>query len=207
METKSQVRRRHRAQRAELDQKQTDERGRRLAEVLSRHVPARSVVVAYMPVRGEPDVLPFLRAHLLRGGEVFAPAVVDSQSRRLHWVGWTETAELRRSDLLPVMEPVGDRFPTEELLQRSRGAPLVILVPALAVDVQGGRLGQGGGFYDTLFAEHPELTRRAALLGVVHAEEVLAASSFPVESHDLRLPRAATPEGMVELSIPNDDSV
>ncbi|GAA4835975.1 5-formyltetrahydrofolate cyclo-ligase [Garicola koreensis] len=207
MEPKAEVRRRHRAQRAALSRAEIAARAQRLAAVLGEQIGAESVVVGYMPMRGEPDVLPLLGEHIRRGGRVFVPVIIDAGTRRLAWAQWTSTVQLRRSTLFPVMEPVGVRTTTTELLQLAAHTGLTVLVPALAVDAAGARLGQGGGFYDTLFAEHSELVQRAELLAVLHAEEVLRPGSFAVEDHDLRVHRAVTPEGMITLSGEHDESV
>lgn len=207
MEPKAEVRRRHRARRAALSDAESAARGQRLAAVLSEQISAESLVVAYMPMPGEPDVLPLLGAHIRRGGRVFVPVIIDAAARRLAWAQWTSTVQLQRSALMPIMEPVGARTTTTELLQLAGPAGITVLVPALAVDAAGARLGQGGGFYDTLFAEHSELVERAELLAVLHPEEVLRPGSFAEAAHDLRVHRAATPEGMIELSGEHDESV
>lgn len=207
MESKAEIRRRHRAQRAELSQAESAARAQRLAAVLGEQISADSLVIGYMPMRGEPDVLPLLDEHIRRGGRVFAPVVVDAGTRRLAWAPWTRSVQLRRSTPLPVMEPTGERITTTELLQLAVPTGMRLLVPALAVDTEGARLGQGGGFYDTLFAEHPGLVESALVVAVLHAEEVLKPGSFPVEDHDLRVRRAATPDGMIDLSGQHDESV
>jgi 5-formyltetrahydrofolate cyclo-ligase len=67
----------------------------------------------------------------------------------------------------------------------------VILVPALAVDVSGHRLGRGGGSYDrALTRVRPGQT----VLGVVHDDEVLDA--VPFEPHDRTVEGALTPSGV-----------
>ena len=200
MRSKAEVRRRHRAQRAQLSEAEAAVRGESLAALLGQRISAASVVAGYLPMQGEPDVRPLLEAHIRRGGRVYVPVVVDAAARHLAWAQWSSTVELRRSGLLPLMEPTGVRTTTTELLQLAVTAGMTMLVPALAVDTQGARLGQGGGFYDTLFAEHPKLVERAELLAVVHAQEILKPGSFAVEDHDLRVTRAATPEGIVDVS-------
>jgi 5-formyltetrahydrofolate cyclo-ligase len=80
------------------------------------------------------------------------------------------------------------------------GAPLgleaitnagVILVPALAVDLHGHRLGRGGGSYDrALTRVRPGQT----VLAVVHDHEVL--DSVPNEPHDRIVDGALTPSGV-----------
>ena len=67
----------------------------------------------------------------------------------------------------------------------------VILVPALAVDLQGHRLGRGGGSYDrALTRVRPGQT----VLAVVHDHEVLDA--VPFEPHDRIVDGALTPSGV-----------
>ena len=66
---------------------------------------------------------------------------------------------------------------------------LVILTPALAVDHQGARLGQGGGSYDRALARrHPD----AVLVAIVNDEEY-AAWPLPREPHDVRVNAVITP--------------
>lgn len=52
-----------------------------------------------------------------------------------------------------------------------------ILVPCVAVDKQGNRLGRGRGVYDQLLADHPTVA-----IGVVYPQHVL--DRLPVEPHD-----------------------
>jgi 5-formyltetrahydrofolate cyclo-ligase len=68
----------------------------------------------------------------------------------------------------------------------------VVLVPALAVDTLGTRLGQGGGYYD---ATLPQLDPGVPIIAVVHDDEVLDASvePLPCEPHDVPVDGALTP--------------
>lgn len=200
MESKAQVRRRHRDKRAERDEHQTARQGHQLSRLLQGHIPAGRVVAGYIPMRGEPDVLPFLRSHLVTGGHVWVPVVADPQARLLHWARWDEQVPMRRSSPLPLLEPAGRRSTTDELITQTRTSGLSMLVPAVALDRSGGRLGHGGGFYDTLFGDYAELAQVAELIAVVHTDEVLDVGSFPVHSHDLRVPRAVTADGIIDLS-------
>jgi 5-formyltetrahydrofolate cyclo-ligase len=68
----------------------------------------------------------------------------------------------------------------------------LVLVPALALDRSGHRLGRGGGSYDRALARvRPGHT----VLGVVHDDEVLDA--LPVERHDRSVNGALTPSGVL----------
>ena len=71
----------------------------------------------------------------------------------------------------------------------------VVLVPALAVDRRGVRLGRGGGYYDrSLSLRRPD----AHLVAVVRDEEIV--EEVPSEAHDVRMTHALTPrQGVVVL--------
>ena len=69
------------------------------------------------------------------------------------------------------------------------GGALVILTPALAVDHNGTRLGQGGGSYDRALARRrPD----AVLVAIVNDEEY-AAWPLPRDAHDVRVNAVITP--------------
>lgn len=198
---KAAVRARLRAARRELTAEQISVRGRALAQVLRPEVPTGSAVAGYLPMPGEPDVRPFLVDHAEAGGPVYVPVIVSSTDRLLRWVPWSPAAQLRRSAFVAVQEPLGDRIDTDTLRERHPEG-LTILVPGLAVDHQGARMGQGGGFYDTAFgastdqrvdtsggpaAGHAPGLGPLRFIAVVHSEEVLPPGAFPVEPHDLRV--------------------
>lgn len=216
---KAAVRSRLRAARRELTPEEVALRGQTLSRVLPTVVPTGSAVAGYLPMPGEPDVRPFLSDHAARGGAVYVPVITSARSRVLEWVPWTPEAELRRSTFAAVEEPLGDRLSTIALRERHPEG-LTVLVPGLAVDHDGARMGQGGGFYDTVFgtdtaleasADHETSTRMETpaepaaahgplrFVAVVHADEVLSPGAFPVESHDLRVHAIVTERGATTL--------
>jgi 5-formyltetrahydrofolate cyclo-ligase len=67
--------------------------------------------------------------------------------------------------------------------------PDLILTPLLAFDVEGGRLGQGGGYYDRTFAALPDAIR----IGVAYAGQ--AVERVPMQAHDVRLDGVLTEAG------------
>ena len=68
----------------------------------------------------------------------------------------------------------------------------LVLVPALAVDRTGARLGRGGGSYDRALGRATGL-----LVALLHDDELLDA--LPTEAHDVRVHAVATPDGLVRL--------
>lgn len=67
--------------------------------------------------------------------------------------------------------------------------PDLIVTPLLAFDAAGGRLGQGGGYYDRTFAALPDAVR----IGFAYAGQEV--ENLPVELHDIRLHGVLTERG------------
>ena len=68
-----------------------------------------------------------------------------------------------------------------------------VITPALRIDQEGYRMGQGGGFYDRALPILPGWK-----IGLVHAGE-LTSETLPRESHDIPLDAAATPSLIVRF--------
>lgn len=148
---------------------------------------ARSIAV-YVPVGTEPGSVELLDALRSRVHRVLLPVVVAG-SPALDWAVYAGADQLRAGHL-SLREPVGPRLGAGALAGVD-----VVLVPALAVDRAGRRLGRGGGFYDRALAVVPASTPVAALL---HDGELL--DRLPDDPHDRRVAAVVTPElGWVSL--------
>lgn len=201
--TKAETRRKVRAGRAKLTRAEVARRGETIADCLERHIHPRAVVAGYVPLPGEPDVLPFLKRHAARTGRVYVP-VVPPSGRVLRWKRWTPHTPMRQHKKLPISEPskgtpedIAMLVEHASAVRELGSAQLVLLIPTLALDSTGARLGQGGGYYDTT-AEvlasvlQDDADLRCELIAVVHSEEIVESGAFPVEGHDLRVARAVT---------------
>jgi len=147
------------------------------------------VLCCYLSVGHEPDTGPLLSALVSAGYRVVVP--VCEPDFQLSWVAWSEGVELVRSSLAPVLEPVGERFPFTAL-----GTVAGILLPALAVDAGGVRLGQGGGYYDRFLAQIASATGAAVpTAAVVYAGEVFASGTLPHDALDRAVDYVLTPDG------------
>ncbi len=69
----------------------------------------------------------------------------------------------------------------------------VAIVPLLAADGQGNRLGYGGGYYDKYFSAHPHVLR----VGICYAGQVIPA--IPTETTDMRLHYLITERGVLSF--------
>jgi 5-formyltetrahydrofolate cyclo-ligase len=85
------------------------------------------------------------------------------------------------------------REPKADLLPLALGDLDVVIVPGLAFDSTGARLGRGGGFYDRLLARLATLPakNRPVSVGVCLDEQLV--EIVPVEAHDLRVDMMVTP--------------
>ncbi|MHA7279045.1 5-formyltetrahydrofolate cyclo-ligase [Arthrobacter sp. MDT2-2] len=150
-------------------------------------------VAAYLGVDPEPDTAPLLEELHGLGFGVVVP--VCEPEYQLSWASWLPGIPLQRSVRAPVHEPTGARSSFDEVPDVA-----VILVPALAVDGSGHRLGQGGGYYDRFLARYP-LGAPGAVprLGVVYRPEVLPAGTIPSGPHDQPLGGVFTPDGLLRF--------
>jgi len=72
--------------------------------------------------------------------------------------------------------------------------PDILLIPLLAYDLQGRRLGQGGGYYDTTIAHMQRGGHRPLLIGIAFSCQ--AVDQVPTEPHDATLDAIATERGI-----------
>lgn len=165
-----------------------------LQQHLGRLTTSAGTVCAYVPVGTEPGTIAMLDALLDRNLRVLLPV-----ARTTGPAGGDVALPLRWGEYQPgrlVTAGFGLLEPPEPWLPESalRRAGL-LLIPALAVDHHGVRLGRGGGFYDrSLVLRDPD----AQLIAVVRDEELL--DELPAEPHDVRMTHALSPDaGVVAL--------
>lgn len=170
-----------RAHRAELPESAHAAEASALTAAAARLGPAEWIC-AYVPVRGEPGSVAMLDALRAAGSRVLLP--VTGEPGPLYWGEYTGAATLRTARY-GLLEPAGPPLAPETV-----GQAEAVLVPALAVDQRGVRLGRGAGYYDrTLGLADPA----ARLIVVVRDEEVV--EWLPEEPHDIRMGWALTPGG------------
>ncbi|WP_329055017.1 5-formyltetrahydrofolate cyclo-ligase [Amycolatopsis sp. NBC_01488] len=146
-------------------------------------------VCAYLPFGTEPGTTALVDALAAGGARVLLP-VIRSRTDPLDWAEYAGEADLVPSRFRGIREPGGKRLGTEAV-----GAAELVLVPALAVDRRGVRLGRGAGHYDRslVFA-----AAGVTLLAVVRDEELV--ERLPGEPHDVRMSGALTPgRGVLDL--------
>jgi 5-formyltetrahydrofolate cyclo-ligase len=135
-------------------------------------VPARAVMSGYWPFADEADPRPLMEALHARGHPLCLP-VVAARGEPLVFRAWAPGEALMKSVFDTCVPPP----------ERGEREPGCLLVPMLAFDRTGTRLGHGGGFYDRTLAA---LSQQAPLaVGLAFSfQEVEAVPRAP---HDRRL--------------------
>lgn len=182
---KASLRARLRALRRRLSAEQP-EAARQAAEHLPlERLPAFAVIGGHHPLGGELDPGPLIR-RLMRTGAMLALPVVVQRDAPLAFRAWSPDDHLA-PDAIGVPSP----SPSAPELE-----PDLIIAPLLAFDRKGGRLGQGGGFYDRTIAAL-RAKRPVFVLGLAFAGQEVEA--IPMEPNDQRLDAILTETGYAEV--------
>jgi len=179
--------------RSHRSQRLRDEAAAALAEVVGS-IPAvqeARCVSVYAARATEPGTGVLLERLAARGVRLLLPVLGAGLQR--DWAEYRGAEDLRERAPGRPPEPGGPTLGPEALADAD-----VVVTPALAVDTAGGRLGQGGGWYDRAL-EHARPD--ALVVALVFPEEVRDALSDPLphEPHDRRVDAYATPDGWVPL--------
>lgn len=143
-----------------------------------------ATVAAYVGFGQEPPTRQLLEGLRAGGTEILLPVIDDST---LDWAIYAGRTALSPGQL-GILEPTGRRLGPAALARAT-----VVVVPALAVDRMGHRLGRGQGYYDRALAEV-----RSPVVAVVYDEELIDA--VPHEPHDRLVDAVLRPMGLTSIS-------
>lgn len=150
------------------------------AEILADFLSTRrgKVLSGYMPMRSEIDPLPAMAAHQ---GPVGVPVIL-ARDTPLKFREWSPGCRLVQGAFKAMIPEEGAWV-----------EPEVMIVPLLAFDARGYRLGYGGGFYDRTL----ELLRaRGPVLAVGFAFAAQEVAEVPTDAFDQRLDAVVTEKGV-----------
>lgn len=171
---------------------------REAGAVLARHALAlpelaeADTVAAYVSVGREPGTGALLDALRARGVRVLLPVLLEDND--LDWGVYRGTGLLVPAGR-GLREPDGERLGPDAVLTAG-----TVLLPGLAVDRRGMRLGRGGGSYDRVLARLSAAGARPALVVLLYANEVVA--RVPEEPHDHPVQAVVTPHGVTRFTDP-----
>jgi 5-formyltetrahydrofolate cyclo-ligase len=143
-------------------------------------VSAAGTIAAYYSIGTEPDTHGLIFGLWKRGSYVVLPVLLPDGD--LDWASYEGPDSLAPG-------PRGLLEPTEPARGRDTVARAdIVLVPALAVDARGYRLGRGGGSYDRALAR---VTGQVPTIALIYDDELLP--TVPTEPHDQRVRVVARP--------------
>ncbi|MEU8782140.1 5-formyltetrahydrofolate cyclo-ligase [Streptomyces sp. NPDC048637] len=155
---------------------------------------APPTVAAYVSIGGEPSTRTLLDLLRAAGVRVLLPVLLADND--LDWALYEGADGLVRAGR-GLLEPDGQRLGPEAVTEAD-----VVLLPGLAVDRSGLRLGRGGGSYDRVLARLERAGARASLVVLLYDAEVLA--EVPGEPHDRHVHAAVTPSGVHRFTAPGE---
>ena len=148
-------------------------------------LPAVAVVSGFWPLQDEIDARPLLDGLHARGHRVCLPAVIGP-GQPLEFRAWSPG-----DDLQPAGFGTSEPGPDKAVL-----VPHLLLVPLLAFDRAGYRLGYGGGFYDRSLLQ---LRRQGEVLAVGVAYAAQECAAVPHDERDQRLDWIVTERESIEV--------
>ena len=142
-----------------------------------------TIIASYVSYGYEPSTVELNRALIKLGKTLILPRVNQDH---IEWIYW-EGDENQLVENKKILEPIGNAITQLPAID-------VVIVPALRIDQDGYRLGQGGGYYDRAL---PSMS--GWKIALVHSGEVTS-EVLPRESHDIPVDAAATPDLIVRFS-------
>lgn len=143
---KQELRRAIRERKRAMTEEEIVERSNALAEKFY-HTPAyqaASTIYGYLPYNQEVRTVPMLQRALDEGKRVAVPKVYGEEMRFIYLEDLTQVSK----GYAGIPEPIADAPVAED-------KQALVLMPGLAFDPQGHRIGYGGGFYDKFLAKEP----------------------------------------------------
>ncbi|MFJ3934016.1 5-formyltetrahydrofolate cyclo-ligase [Streptomyces sp. NPDC090029] len=174
------------------------EEARSTAAVLARQalllpeLAEADTVAAYVSVGSEPGTRALLDVLRARGTRVLLPVLLPDND--LDWGPYRGAEHLAPAGR-GLLEPEGTRLGPDAVLEAG-----TVLLPGLAVDGRGMRLGRGGGSYDRVLARLSAAGADPALVVLLYTDEVV--EQVPVEPHDRPVHAVVTPAGVRRFTRP-----
>ncbi len=146
---------------------------------------AKSILL-YYPHKNEINTLPLINIFLKQGKTVLLPKV---QNQDIIPVIFKDFSQLKEG-YAGIKEPEGESLPPEEID--------VVIVPGVAFDKKGHRLGYGKGYYDRFLSK-----TNASKIGLAYDFQIV--DNLPAEEHDIPLDFIITPTQIIQIKEEKDD--
>ncbi|MGN0425558.1 MAG: 5-formyltetrahydrofolate cyclo-ligase [Acetatifactor sp.] len=137
-------------------------------------------VLLFAGYGSEADTSGMIREAFVSGKKVYLPKVVSGSDIPTMIFYRIENRDQLQSGYRGIPEPAGD---TEQyVFSETEAGRTFVLLPGVAFDRQGNRMGYGKGFYDRFLAKYPALIKRTLAIGFA----CQMVEQIPVEEYDIK---------------------
>ena len=143
-------------------------------------------VMVYVSKPPEVDTHPFIRDLLREGRRIVVP-IIEKETRTLRLSYLRDTTLLVQSTF-HVPEPIGNEIPAQSSDIQT------VIIPLLAFDRRGNRLGYGAGYYDRFLAQNPTVKK----IGVAFSCQ--ETDSVPGDENDVRIDIVVTEDEIIHCT-------
>ena len=168
------------------DQKQNS---RKINTQLINEIEGRDLkkILVYQPVDNEPSINKTIELSWQKNIEVYIPKVVSKEEIIINRFRKESNMSNNKYGIKE-----SDDLETAEFNEID-----VAVLPLVGIDVNGFRLGYGGGYYDRFFDQKGELARKPFIIGLGYAFQILEISI--AENHDLKFDLVITEKGVLKF--------
>lgn len=141
-------------------------------------------IAIYLPFKGEISSYPIIEYALSQGINCYIPRVFPNNKRGMWFLPYTGKDSVQ-SGKFGILEP------TASISEAIRPSELdLIFTPLVAFDLNGNRLGMGGGYYDAVMSAIPKRNRPPLIALAYNFQQV---SDIPCENWDITIDGVVTP--------------
>ena len=183
---KEAARERARAIRCQMTPAEIESRSAAIERNLLEVIDGANPVLVYASKPGEVDTSGLIDRLLARGVRIVVP-IIEQETRTLRLSFLQDPAVLQPSTF-SVPEPVGCEIPADP-------AEIdLVVVPMMAFDRQGFRLGYGAGYYDRFLSEYPRMKKIGVAFSCLELDRV------PADDRDVPMDVIVTEEDVIDIS-------
>ncbi len=176
-----------RAQRTAMASHEVEEASRKIQTHLIQWLAGKNygAVAAYLGIRNEPVIHPAMAHDPAHEGRWYFPRVLPGE--QMDFVAWRSYEPLRKGKF-------GIKEPLDGQRLEFNARDVLVLLPSVAVDREGNRLGSGAGYYDRFLRSLPDLSR--VTLVAVCCDRFFVAERIPAETFDVPVHAVLTENGL-----------
>ena len=153
--------------------------------ILSSEFQNAKTVLCYFPYGSEPDILPIAKKAMEAGKQIAFPVITDTENKKMRFHTIQSLSDT-------ITGAYGIKEPPKDAPLAPLNADTLCILPALAYDSHGNRLGYGGGYYDRFLSNF-------AGVSVLAIYSFLYADSLPTDKFDKKANKIITEKGVLDI--------